>query len=296
MVVLPENTPKRISLLAIDVDGTLVTDNNEVLPDTRAAVQRACREGLPVVLATGRRYRTTRQVMDQLALALPAVCLGGALTKSAAGETLSSEPFAAAQVERLLAAARRRGQALILQRDAEARGGPDFVVDQGAPWNGPTTYYAEVGGDAAARDPAPERSNYDDILVVGAFGSREDLAALEDDFASTDDFTTVLVESKRTPGWYLETILGHVDKWSGLKHFAAAAGIDAGAICAIGDAANDLPMIRGAALGVAMGNADTVVKEAADWIAGTNEENGVVSLIDHLLRDGRDMPEAPTLA
>ena len=283
VVVLPGKAPRGIALLAIDVDGTLVTDANEVLPDTRAAVHRAYREGLAVVLATGRRYRTTRQAMEQLSLRLPAVCLGGALTKSANGETLASEPFAARQVERLLALARRRGQALILQRDAEDRGGPDFVVDAHPAWNPPTRYYVEVGGPAAGQDPAPERTGYDDILVVGAFGSRGDLAELEDDFAACGEFTTVLVQSKRTPGWYLETILGHVDKWSGITRFAAARGIEPGAICAVGDAANDLPMIRGAAFGVAMGNAEAVVKEAADWVAGTNQENGVVTLIDHLL-------------
>ena len=266
----------------MDVDGTLVTDANEVLPETRVAVQRAVREGLAIVLATGRRYRTTRRAMDQLGLRLPAVCLGGALVKSAAGETLHSEPFSWAQVERLLGLARRCGQALILQRDSGG-GGPDFVIDANPSWNPPTRYYADFGGDSGMPDSAPERTGFDDILVVGTFGEKDELRELERDFAASGEFATVLVESKRTPGYYLETILGHVDKWASIRRFAALAGIDEGGICAVGDAANDLPMIRGAAFGVAMGNADPVVKQAADWVTDNNEENGVAALVDRIL-------------
>ena len=274
-----------ISLLAVDIDGTLVTSGDRVSPATRDGLHRACRHGLRLVLATGRRYRSTRRVMDELGLALPAVCLGGALTKDAGGTTLHAEPFAQGQIERLLRLARRRGLALILQRDAHARGGPDFVIDASGRWNAETRHYVGIGGDAAHRDAAPERTGYDDILVVGCFGDRRPLAAFERDIATAagDEFATVLVESKKTPGWYLETIIGHVSKWTGLVRFAAAAGIPGAAICAVGDALNDLPMIRGAGLGVAMGNADPAVKAVADWVTGPNHQDGLVPLIDRLL-------------
>lgn len=283
VIVPPQNAPSGIALLAIDVDGTLVTEANQVLPGTREAVRRAQGGGLEVVLATGRRYRTTQRVMEQLGLSLPAVCLGGALTKSAAGETLHSEPFAAKEVDALLRHARGRGLPLILQRDSDGRGGPDFVVDAGVPWNEETEYYVRVGGESGSTDRAPERTGYDDILVVGAFGSREELAGLERDFIGDGAFATVLVPSKRTPGWYLETILGHVSKWTGLQRLAAHSGVSESAVCAVGDAANDLPMIRSAGFGVAMGNASPEVKEAADWVTGSNDEGGLVPLIELLV-------------
>ncbi len=140
-----------------------------------ASVRRAIREGLAVVLATGRRYRTTRRVMDQLGLKLPAVCLRGTLVKSDLGETLHGEPFSSSQIAGLLAFARRRGQALILQRDSEGRVGPDFVVDAGSSWNAPTRYYMELEGKHGARDAAPEETGCDDVLVVGAFGDSDEL-------------------------------------------------------------------------------------------------------------------------
>lgn len=275
--------PFRISLIAIDIDGTLVTDDNRVLPATRSSLKRALDEGLQVILATGRRYRSTWAAMEQLSIRLPAVCLGGALIKSRDGETLHSEPFPLNDIDLLLALARKRAQPLVLQRDANGREGPDFVVDASVRWNEPTRHYVDAGGDSSVADVAPERGGYDDILMVGAFGERDRLRRLRDDIAECGGFTTVLVKSKRTPGWYLETTLGHVDKWTGVLRFAALGGIDATAICTVGDAANDLPMIRGAALGVAMGNADPRVRQAADWTTGNNEENGVASLIERLL-------------
>ena len=77
-----------IRLLALDIDGTLAWRGDEVLPATRAALHRAEERGLHVVIATGRRYRTTCRVIDALGLDVPAVVLGGALVKSGARETV----------------------------------------------------------------------------------------------------------------------------------------------------------------------------------------------------------------
>ena len=281
---MTEPDPRRsIGLLAVDIDGTLVAAGDRVSDLTRDAMRRA-RAHLAVVLATGRRYRTTRKVMDTLGLALPAVCLGGALTKSANGETLHSAPFRPAQIDALVDFARQRELALVLQRDAHALGGPDFVVDAGRPWNAATEYYVKVGGDDGHVDAAIERSRHEDVLVVGCFGDHEPLAALEKDIAAADDqHETVLVPSQKTPGWYLEIIVAGVSKWAALQRFAASIGIADDAICAVGDALNDLPMIRGAAFGVAMGNADPAVKAAAAWTTGRNDEDGLVPLIDRLI-------------
>lgn len=272
-----------IRLLAVDIDGTLVTEGDSVSPRTCYAMH-AAHARLALVLATGRRYRTTRQVMTVLDLPLPAVCLGGALTKSAAGRTLHATPFAAGDIAGLLALAHRRDLALVLQRDAHALGGADFVIDASMPWNAATKHYADVGGAAGRADADIGGARYDDVLVVGCFAEHEPLAALEADIAGLAAvYETVLVPSQKTPGWYLEVIPAGVSKWAALRRYAAAIGIPEGAICAVGDALNDLPMIRGAGLGVAMGNAHPAVKAAATWTTGRNDEDGLVALIERLI-------------
>lgn len=276
---------KSIRLLAVDIDGTLVTGGDVVSPVTRAALHLAA-ERFALVLATGRRYRTTRQVMSVLDLALPAVCLGGALTKDASGRTLHATPFAAEHIAGLLKLAQHRDLALVLQRDAHALGGADFVVDASLAWNAATQHYVDVGGTAGRKDSDIGSACYEDVLVVGCFGEREPLAALDDDIAGlAGACETVLVPSQKTPGWYLEVIAAGVSKWAALRRYASGIGIPADAICAVGDALNDLPMIRGAGFGVAMGNAHPAVKAAAAWTTGRNDEDGLVTLIERLMAD-----------
>ena len=64
---------------------------------------------------------------------------------------------------------------------------------------------------------------------------------------------------------------------------AAQWGIAHEQICAVGDDVNDIPMIRGAGLGVAMGNALAVVKAAADRIAPSHDEDGLAQVVEWLL-------------
>jgi hydroxymethylpyrimidine pyrophosphatase-like HAD family hydrolase len=60
-------------------------------------------------------------------------------------------------------------------------------------------------------------------------------------------------------------------------------GIEPGAICAVGDDVNDIPMIKNAGLGVAMGHARPEVRAAADLITGDHDEDGVAMLVDDVL-------------
>ena len=274
-----------IALLAIDIDGTLVAHGDCVTPETRAAVRRASAAGVEVVLATGRRYRTTRLAIDALRLPLPAICLSGALVKGRGGETLHRVPFLPEQIAALLRLARSHRLPLLLQRDAPAQGGPDFVADSGSPWNPETRNYMRANAAAGNVDAAPEASGWDDVLLVGCFAARAPLAALQQAIATThgDAFASILVESKKTPGWYLETTLRHVNKWYALRRMAADLGIAERAICAVGDSMNDMAMVRGAGFGVAMGNAVPELKAAADWVTGSNRDNGVAALVERLL-------------
>ena len=74
-----------------------------------------------------------------------------------------------------------------------------------------------------------------------------------------------------------------VTKWSGVLSLAREWGIDAAEICAVGDDVNDLPMIRGAGLGIAMGNAQPEVLAAADRVVGRQDDDGLVDVADMIL-------------
>ena len=83
--------------------------------------------------------------------------------------------------------------------------------------------------------------------------------------------------------FYLEIIPGHVSKWTGLQELGDELGIAYDEICAVGDQRNDISMVTGSGLGIAMANAHEALKERADWICGRNDEDGLVEVVDHIL-------------
>jgi hypothetical protein len=72
-------------------------------------------------------------------------------------------------------------------------------------------------------------------------------------------------------------------KWAAILHLAELWGVGPAEICAVGDDMNDLPMIAGAGLGVAMGHAPASVLAAADHVTGDHDQDGVSMLVHNVL-------------
>ena len=83
----------------------------------------------------------------------------------------------------------------------------------------------------------------------------------------------------QTAAVYLEVIPADIDKGEGLRRACDAAGIDIAGVVAFGDSENDIPMLRAAGMGVAMGNADEAVKAAADRVTLSNNDNGIAAAL-----------------
>jgi hydroxymethylpyrimidine pyrophosphatase-like HAD family hydrolase len=84
----------------------------------------------------------------------------------------------------------------------------------------------------------------------------------------------------------LETFAGGVDKWTGIVRLCRHWDIDPAATAAIGDDVNDLPMIRNAGLGAAIGNARPEVQAAAQRVVASNDDCGVAELLEAILAGG----------
>jgi Cof subfamily protein (haloacid dehalogenase superfamily) len=98
-----------------------------------------------------------------------------------------------------------------------------------------------------------------------------------------DEFSKILgdeIEITTSKPEYLEFTHRDATKGKALEYLAVAKGIVKEDIIAIGDSFNDISMIQYAGLGVAMGNAPAEVKEYADYVTGTNDEDGVAQVID----------------
>jgi hydroxymethylpyrimidine pyrophosphatase-like HAD family hydrolase len=94
---------------------------------------------------------------------------------------------------------------------------------------------------------------------------------------------TFVQRTSRYLGTMCEVLRPEASKWGAVAQLAATWGISAHEICAIGDDFNDVPMIRHAGLGVAMGHAPAEVLAVADHITGDHESEGVATFVEDYL-------------
>ena len=86
---------------------------------------------------------------------------------------------------------------------------------------------------------------------------------------------------------YLEILPIAVNKAKALVKLANTLGVELSQVAALGDGPNDVEMLTEAGIGIAMGNASEAVKSAADWITGTNDEDGVAQAVRRLVINGK---------
>lgn len=288
-------SPRRVRLLVLDVDGTLTNSRHEVDAATCAAVARVRAAGIRVILATGRRYRDTLPVAARVGVDGPLITASGALIKRPTDHaTVSRADFGAGVLEGVVAAIVAAGHEPVLYADSFAdgfdffcRGLPDPDAGQGSGAEGSLEEYLAVNRGLARVEPDLHRLPPAGVFAGFAMGDRPAMLDLERSLAAAfpDRLSLHTIRSPRYQGWMCEIAPARVTKWTGVLAVAEAWGIAADEICAVGDDVNDLPMIVGAGLGVAMGNGQPVVREAADMVVATHDEGGLVQLADLLIAD-----------
>lgn len=286
----PPSARRGIRLLVLDIDGTVTDSRHEIRDDTLAALARARAAGIDLLLATGRRYRDVLAVAERLGIGGPIVTASGALVKRIDDHvTISCASFSPGTIPVVLGIIDARGCEPILYTDSFHEGYDFHCRCVPGPAGGPpgvaeylarNAHLACVAENLLLEPPAG-------IFAGFTMGTREAMLALERDLhdACPGSLSTHVIRSPRYRDWMCEIAPSGVTKWSGVEAIAAAAGIPAESICAVGDDVNDLPMIRAAGLGVAMGNAADEVKEAADVTVSANDDGGIADLVDRLLAD-----------
>ncbi|MEP0847685.1 MAG: HAD family hydrolase [Phycisphaerae bacterium] len=277
--------PARLRLIAIDLDGTLLDSQGGLPARNRTALHRAHEIGLKLVLCTGRSFTETRPVLGEIGLDLDAtVTVGGALLSDArTGRTFEATPFDSALAAELTRWLLDDGNTVLRIHDAFAAGYDGFAI--GGRRRHPAVDRWIEKTPCAIREvsglpfgaPPPLR-----ITVVDEGTRLRELAGQVQ--SRYDGRVTFNVIEVRSLGFtVLEMFSAPVNKWFGIQKLAARWGIPRGEIAAVGDDVNDLPMIREAGLGAAVGNAGDEVKLAANVVLPRNDDCGVAMLIERII-------------
>lgn len=285
---------RRYRLLAIDIDGTLVNSRDELTAATRQALVRAGESGIQVVLATGRRYSRTLHLVEPLGIHVPLVTASGALVKDPRDHrTLFQAAFEPDLLPNILQAMARLGFEPVVCADTYQEGF-DYYQWRSEAASPELAEFFRLNPGCGRLWPNLLTEPPPGVFVAFTMGTREQMTALQKSLHSLwpGKLSTHVLRSPRYTGFLCEVAPAGITKWSAIQRLAEQWGVTEPEICAVGDDVNDIPMIRGAGLGVAMGNALPEVKAAADRVAPSHDEDGLVHVVNWLLEDFRDPPNS----
>ncbi|MFF9867105.1 HAD family hydrolase [Streptomyces sp. NPDC013953] len=272
------------SVVATDLDGTLLRGDLSVSARTRAALARAAALGARHLVVTGRPAAGCRSLLEPLGYRGVAVCGQGAQLYDVGADRLLAtatldRPTVRALVSRIaeeagplalgVVTAGLAGEFLVTPGFGErVRHGWRLVDDPGALWAHPV----------------------EKVLIRSRRLGDDALAALAGRVCADRIAVTHSGEGM------VELLPAGVDKGSGLAAAARLLGFTAADTIAFGDMPNDIPMLRWAGHGVAMGNAHPRLRQHADETAPGNDDDGVATVLERLFPPLPDSPSRPPTA
>lgn len=270
------NVVMKHKVLVLDIDGTLTNSKKEITPATKQAIQGIMEQGHKVILASGRPTPGMRRYEDELELKKYGGYLlsfnGGRIVECSTGEIVYQRIISSAIATELYDFAKENGCGLITyeKEDIISAFEPDEYVQLESRINGMNIRVVEN---------FTEYVNFDvnKFLLTAPVEIAPELEKLlQEKYQDT-------MSIYRSEPFFIEVMPMNVDKASSLDGMLETIGrIKENVICC-GDGFNDISMMKYAGVGVAMGNAQPAVKEAADYITATNDEDGLVEVIEKFI-------------
>lgn len=259
-------------MIAIDIDDTLLNDDLQVTQTTMQALKKAADEGVFITLATGRMFASAKQVANQIDLNVPLITYQGSLIKNLKDETVIYERFVPEDVvaylfdfcveHQLHIQTYYEDRLYVLEDNEKIK---NYVKQSNVP------YHVETDVEKLKHTPAIK------IVIIDDPDKLDQLA-----LKFKPKFGNKVHITKSKP-YYLEFLHPEGNKGSALRFLAETFQCPQDQTIAVGDSWNDREMIEYAGLGVAMGNAVQELKDIANYITLTNNENGVAHVIEKFI-------------
>ena len=269
-------TKQAIRLIISDIDGTILDDQHQVDSELKDMIPLLNREKIPFVLASARSPLGMEPIARELGLGdNPLACYNGALVIKGdpqAYETIIEHPLDKKEIRTCLELVKTEFPSVSINLYS----GKDWIADRLDKW---VQIEAAITG---------EQPTIQDVIVpvLDAQMPVHKLLLIDQapviqklhDYLQTLDFPkTAFYLSKDN---YMEVTAKHVSKEQALYEIAQHYQVPLEQVMTIGDNFNDLPMLRLAGLGVAMGNAPEAVKIKAKAVTKSNNEHGVAEAVE----------------
>jgi Cof subfamily protein (haloacid dehalogenase superfamily) len=271
--------PENIVAVVSDVDGTLVRSDKSVAPRSVEAVRKLRDAGVSFAIVSSRPPRGLKAVISRLNIAMPVAGFNGGVIASPDLSVITSHHIAAEVARHAVDAIEASGA------NAWVFSGEDwFIRDRTGP---------RVGLEEKTVGFSPVVVP-DFAVVIGAAAK---LVAVSDDFALLTKLQGEVRASLsgranivRSQMYYLDFTHPLANKGQALIELTRLMAVPAASTAAIGDGENDVDMFVQAGLSVAMGSADARVKQAADFVTDSNDDDGLAAAIEWFVLSGKRVP------
>ena len=260
-------------LIAIDIDGTLKREDKSVSERTKNAIKLAKEKGVYVVIATGRPIDGVSRYLEELDMLGENDYVlsynGGLVLKTKSREVVSKTVLTGADLHYLHNLSKELG--VNIHAFSEVHG---LMTPKNSKY---TEVEANINGIRITINDYSDIEDDHSIIKVMMIDEPEVLQKAIDNLPKEvyEKYTVV-----RSAPFFLEFLNKKVNKGTGVELLAKHLNIKQEEIMTFGDAGNDLDMIVYAGMGVAMANAFDEVKEAANYITDSNENDGVAKAIE----------------
>ncbi|MGT2637424.1 sugar-phosphatase [Streptococcus ratti] len=266
-----------IKLVAVDIDGTLLNNKREITPDVFAAIQEAKKEGVKIVIATGRPIAGVTDLLEELNLRNHGdyvITFNGGLVQDTTGEVLVKEPLAYDDYLDIELLSRKLGvhmHAITKEGIYTAnRNIGKYTVHEASLVNMPVYYRT------------PEEMVDKEIVKIMMIDEPDILAAAITNIPDSFYQHYTIVRSRP---FYLELMNKKVSKGTAVAHLAQKLGLSKDETMAIGDEENDRTMLEAVGNPVVMENGIPELKKIAKYITKSNDDSGVAYAIKKWVLD-----------
>jgi Cof subfamily protein (haloacid dehalogenase superfamily) len=273
-----------IRLLAADIDGTLLNPEFQISAVDMAALRRAHREEVEVILVTGRRHKFALPIAQQLGFDLWLISSNGAITRSLSGETFHRDMLPVETCRKLCATMREFRGNMVLTFDIEGKGA--IVLEDMRELNESIQRWLEKNlqyidfviplENSLTKDPVQ-------AMFCGRIERMHEALAVMAASELEKDITVLRTEYPKRELSIVDVLNQGCSKGHALERWAKYRGIPREEVMAIGDNYNDVEMLAFAGQPFIMGNASEELRGMGWAVTLANDQNGLAAAIEQVL-------------